>query len=355
VQTLFAFLCIWIGIEFYFFIDFLETNGTAAFLERPPGADGFLPISSLMSFYLFVVTGEIHSAHPAGLFIFIAIVLMSLVFGKSFCSWLCPIGYLSEIIADFWKKIFKKNIQIPRWLDYPLRSVKYLLLGFLFYAVFFIMSIVAVKSFLDSPYNLISDIKMWYFFFDLSKTSLIVIGILFLLSIPVRGFWCRYLCPYGALLGITSLLSPIKIKRNKVDCIDCGLCNKACPSSIKVDNVKTVISDECTSCYNCVDVCPVENTLQLELVSTKKRINKKYAAIGIVSIFLVTTGIAIVTGNWQNEVTKDEYLIHHKQMNSYGHPTSTASVEKFNNEANENKDEEIISDSKSEQKELKRF
>jgi hypothetical protein len=42
-------------------------------------------------------------------------------------------------------------------------------------------------------------------------------------------------------------------------------------------------------------------------------------------------------------------------MNSYGHPTSTASVEKFNNEANENKDEEIISDSKSEQKELKRF
>ncbi|MFC2103344.1 4Fe-4S binding protein [Bacteroidota bacterium] len=355
VQTLFALLCIWIGIEFYLFIEFLETNGTAAFLERPPGADGFLPISSLMSFYLFVITGEIHSAHPAGLFIFIAIVLMSLVFGKSFCSWLCPVGYLSEIIADFWKKIFKKNIQLPRWLDYPLRSVKYLLLGFLIYAVFFIMSIVAVKSFLDSPYNLISDIKMWYFFFDISKTSLIVIGILFLLSIPIRGFWCRYLCPYGALLGITSLLSPIKIKRNKVDCIDCGLCNKACPSSIKVDKVKTVISDECTSCYNCVDVCPVVNTLQLELVSTKKRINKRYAAIGIVSIFLVTTGIAMVTGNWQNEITKDEYLIHHKEMSSYGHPTSTSSVEKFNNKANENNRKEIISDSKSEEKEIKSF
>jgi len=110
VQTLFALLCIWIGIEFYFFIEFLQTNGTTAFLERPPGADGFLPISSFMSFYLFVVTAEIHSAHPAGLFIFIAILLMSLVFGKSFCSWLCPVGYLSEIIADFWKKIFKKNI-----------------------------------------------------------------------------------------------------------------------------------------------------------------------------------------------------------------------------------------------------
>jgi len=333
VQTLFALLCIWIGVEFYQFLQYLETNGVATFSSRPPGVDGFLPISSFMSFYLFLVTGEIHTAHPAGFFIFFAIILVSIVFGKAFCSWLCPVGFISELIGDFGKKIFKKDLKLPKFLDYPLRSIKYLLLGFLFYSVFFLMSTTALQAFLDSPYNLVSDIKMYYFFADISRFALIILGILFLLSILLRGFWCRYLCPYGALLGITSLLSPNKIKRNSVNCIDCGLCNKACPSFIKVDKVKTVISDECTTCLNCVDVCPVENTLQLETIGTKKKINKKLVAIVVVSIFMLVTGYGMITGNWQNKISKEEYLELYENMDSFGHPTGTEAVKKFNEDA----------------------
>ncbi len=333
VQLLFALLCIWIGIEFYQFTQYLETNGATSFSSRPPGVDGFLPISSFMSFILFFISGNVHAAHPAGFFIFFAIVLVSLVFGKSFCSWLCPVGFLSELIGDFGKKIFSKNIKLPKLLDYPLRSLKYLMLGFLFYSVFFMLSGPALKAFLDSPYNLVADVKMYYFFADISRFSLIVIGILFLLSIVLRGFWCRYLCPYGALLGITSLLSPNKIKRNPVSCIDCGLCNKACPSFIKVDKVKTVISDECTTCLSCVDVCPVEDTLQLEIVGKKKKINKRLVAIGVISIFMLVTGFGMITGNWQNKITKEQYLKLYENMNSFGHPTGTKAMKEFNEEA----------------------
>ncbi|HKI76989.1 MAG TPA: 4Fe-4S binding protein [Ignavibacteriaceae bacterium] len=349
IQTAFALLCIWIGVEFYQFNNYLQSGGMTTFHNRPPGVDGFLPISSLMSFYLFITTGEIHPAHPAGLFIFLAIVLMSLVFGKSFCSWLCPVGYISELIGEFGEKIiyklFKKKIGLPKLIDYPLRSLKYLLLAFFVYAIFFLMTVTSIKFFLDSPYNIVADLKMYHFFADISRFALIVIGSLVLLSIFIKNFWCRFLCPYGAFLGLLSFLSPNKIKRNPVSCIDCGLCNKACPSNIKVDSVKTVWSDECTSCLNCVDACPVADTLDVKSLISKKKVSKKSIAIAVVAIFMAVTGFAMFTGHWQNNVTKNEYLIHYKYMNSYGHPTGTEAVRKFNEKAaSENSNESMLNE-----------
>ncbi len=330
IQIAFVLLCVWIGYDFYKFVSWLESGGTLEFSSRPPGVDGFLPISSLMSFYLFLQTGTVHPAHPAGLVIFFAIVLMSFIVGKSFCSWFCPVGFLSEMLGNFGEKLFRRKIKIPKFLDYPLRSIKYLLLAFLFYSVFFLMNEFALKAFLDSPYNIVADIKMYYFFAKISRFSLIVIGILFFLSIIFRNFWCRYLCPYGALLGIFSLLSPNKIKRNTETCIDCEACTKVCPSFIKVHKVKSVISDECTSCLNCIDACPVKKTLFFKPVFIKKELNKKITAGIIVSIFLLTTGIAMLTGNWQNNVSKEEYLIHFKNIEKLNHFTGTGPVKNFN-------------------------
>ena len=334
VQAAFALLCIWIGIEFHFFVKFVETGGEAAFVSRPPGVEGFLPISSLMSLYYAIITGEIHAAHPAGFFILIAIIAMSLLFGKTFCSWLCPVGFISENLGDLGDKLFHRRLKLPKFLDWPLRSLKYILLAFFVYSIFFLMSEASLKSFLDSSYNLVSDIKMYYFFAEISRFALIVIATLILLSVVIRNFWCRYLCPYGALLGMLSLLSPFKIKRNATSCIDCGKCAKVCPSNIKVDKVLTVLSDECTTCLACVDTCPIANTLEIKPAIGAARIPKRIVGLVTVLVFIAITGFAMLTGNWQNNITPDEYIEHRDSLKSYGHPTGISDVKELDESSN---------------------
>ncbi|MBU8934852.1 MAG: 4Fe-4S binding protein [candidate division Zixibacteria bacterium] len=330
VQIAFTMLVIWIGVEFHYFIEYLKTAGASGSSYRPPGVEGFLPISSLMSLYYFVLSGDIHSVHPAGMFILVGVLTVSFIFGKSFCSWLCPVGLLSEILGDLGDKIFGRRLRLPRWLDYPLRSIKYLVLGFFVYSIFFLMTQEALRAFLDTPYNIVADVKMYYFFANISRFSLIVIGVLFLFSIIIRNFWCRYLCPYGALLGIVTLLSPQKIKRNVASCTDCGLCAEACPSSIKVDKVKMVVSDECTACMSCVNVCPVVETLELKSTIINRVLPKKLVAFGVVAIFVLAAGVGMATGYWQSSTTIIEYQEHHKNIHSMGHPTSSNDISKFN-------------------------
>lgn len=334
IQIGFALLCIWIGVEFHFFVEHLESGGSVGSSYRPPGVEGFLPISSLMSLYYFFLTAEVHPAHPAGMFILAAILVVSFVFGKSFCSWICPVGLISETVGDLGEKIFRRKMKLPSLVDYPMRSLKYLLLGFFVYSIFFLMSAAALRAFLDSPYNLVADIKMYYFFAEMSRFVLTVIAALLFLSIVIRNFWCRYLCPYGALLGLLSLISPHKIKRNANNCIDCGKCTEVCPSHIKIEKLRTVVSDECTTCLACVDICPTMDTLSLELTLPKRRIPRKVAAIVIVGLFVLITGFGIVSGNWQNNISTGEYFFHQEHLISYGHPTSTQGISDLNRKSN---------------------
>ena len=307
VQFTFILLCVWIGIEFTLFTEWGISNGQTTFVERPPGAEGFLPISALMSLKYWLQTGIINDVHPSGLFIFLVIVATGLFLKKAFCSWLCPIGTLSESLWMFGKKLFGRNLSTPKWLDYPLRSLKYLLL-FFFVNSIWQMSVPDLQAFIYSPYNKMADVKMYQFFAHISSFALWTIIILMVFSLFIKNFWCRFLCPYGALLGVLSWLSPLKITRNKSTCIDCELCTKACPSNIKVHKVNKVWSDECMNCLACVESCPVKETLDIRTSFTKTHVPNWVFGVLVVGTFVAITGMAMLTGIWQNSITKEEYL-----------------------------------------------
>jgi polyferredoxin len=318
VQLTFALLCVWIGVEFYLFVQWGVSGGQAEFFPRPPGAEGFLPISALISLKYWIQSGFINTIHPSGLFIFIAILALSFVMKKAFCSWLCPVGTLSEALWMLGEKIFKRTFTLPRWLDYPLRSIKYLLLLFFVWAIGR-MDVGALGEFITSPYNKVADVKMYLFFAQLSTFALGTIGVLMLLSVVVKNFWCRFLCPYGALLGFVSFLSPLKITRTRETCVDCELCTKACPSNIKVHKATRVWSDECMSCMACVQVCPVKDTLELKASKKSRPFPTWVYGALVAGLFVAITGMAILTGHWTNSIGQEEYLQHFQNINSYDH------------------------------------
>ncbi len=315
VQLAFVLLCIWIGIEFYLFLKWGMSAGAENFVSRPPGVEGFLPISALISLKYWLMTSIINTVHPSALFIFLAIIITSVVLKKSFCSWLCPIGTLSESLWLLGEKIFGKNIHLPRWLDYPLRLLKYLLLSF-FASAIVGMDVPAMAAFINSPYNKVADVKMFLFFANISTFALWTIIVFMMLSVVVKNFWCRFLCPYGALLGIVGWLSPFKITREKSKCIDCNLCTEACPANIKVHAAGRIWNDECTSCMRCVEVCPVKNTLTMKTSFVKQAIPNWVFGVLVVGVFMAVTGLAMLTGHWDNGITKEEYAKRIQEIDS---------------------------------------
>jgi polyferredoxin len=317
-QILFVILNLWIGMEFYRFTVSFELAALHSSAGRPPGVEGWLPIAALMNLRYLIFSGHFPTIHPAGLVLLLTFIVISWVWGKSFCSWLCPIGTLSEGLWKLGRRITKRTLSLPGGLDLPLRGLKYLLLGLFIFAIGS-MSNQAIESFLGGPYGLIADVKMLNFFRHLSPTAAWVLTLLVLASLFIQNFWCRYLCPYGALLAFPALLSPGKIRRQAETCIDCGKCAKACPALLPVDQLKVVRSAECTSCLECVAVCPVKDTLDLTFTSRRK-IPAWIMAATLAGIFLLAIGIAKWTGHWNSPIPDSVYQRLIPQADHFSHP-----------------------------------
>lgn len=305
-QLFFVALTVWIGCEFTLF--YMQVRGMGPVTAgRPAGVEAFLPISALLGLKRFLLTGRWDDIHPAGLTLLVAFLVGTVIARRAFCSWICPVGTLLRMLEWFRYRVLRLP---PRWkVPMVLRRVsvlaKYpLMAAFLWFIG--TMPLSSVEQFLNAPYNFGADGSMLALFLHLSLTGTVVLASLLLLSIVLRNGWCRVLCPYGALFGVAGLLSPFRIHRDVGACKSCGACTRACGMGIRVGELTTVHSLECTTCLSCVSSCRVEGALGVRAV-WGGRIRPLLPPAGALAALLLAYGLARATGHWESILTLDNY------------------------------------------------
>jgi polyferredoxin len=321
VQLFFLIVTLSVGVQFYLWVRYYETGGASMKVARPDGVEAWLPIAALMNLKAFVLTRAVPEVHAAGMFMLIAFLAISFLNRKSFCGWICPVGTISEWLWQTGQSLFGRTFAPPRRLDVALRGLKYVLLS-LFVLVVAAMPVPEIRAFLGSPYGLVADVKMLDFFREMGQATAIVLTVLALLSLVIKNAWCRYLCPYGALMGIVALLSPMRIVRDPDACIDCAKCAKACPAGLPVDVLMSVRSAECTACMSCVAVCPAAGALDLRAGPARRGgvVPPWALAAAILILFLGIVGYARVAGDWHTSLPDEVYFDLIPRAAEFAHP-----------------------------------
>ncbi|MCS6179477.1 4Fe-4S binding protein [Shewanella baltica] len=283
----------------------LLKQGITPWLMRPDVVDAFLPIAGGIELKAIVSLNLWDQTHPAAAVMLAAVLLTGLLCKRAFCGWACPLGLAGEYLYAFRKRFIKSELTPPAWLDWPLRMLKYLLLLGLCYIVIG-MPAQSIPNYLDGNYHKIADLKMALFFLTPSLITLLVFTLILALAAWRRQGFCRYLCPYGAMLGILSFASPLKIRRDSQHCLieakgmKCDKCTRACPANIIVHTKTTVRSDECQACMRCVAACPKSAALGLGLKSGHRLGHKGLLALVLIALFILPLS-AYLAGFWHSQ------------------------------------------------------
>ncbi len=280
-------------------------EGAAA---RPPLAEAFLPIAAVVAFRGLLATGQFDPVHPAGLVILLATLATAWLFRRALCAWICPLGALSEALGALGRRLWGREVSLPRWLDRALLVLKYAVLAAAF-KVFFLMPAGQALAFLRTPYYAVSDLRMYDLFARLGPFGAATIAALAALSVAVPSFWCRYLCPYGALLGALGVLSPVALIKDGGSCVHCRRCSRKCPNRVDVEAAGAwVASPECTGCTGCVERCPVPGTLEMRLLGWI-RVRPLLFSAAFLAAFFGAVIWARATGRWHSTLTVHQYRV----------------------------------------------
>ena len=250
-QWFFFLAGLYVGWRFVLFCRFAVGAGPQ--VARPAGVEGFLPISALLGLRHALATHTWDPVHPAGLSILLAALAMGLVFRKAFCGHVCPVGFVATRLGRLGQRLGLAR-SVPAGPEAGLRLPKYLLLAFFLYTALFGMGPAEIEAFLRSSYNITADARMLLFFARPGSVALVVLAVLTGLGLLFRGSFCRWLCPYGALLGLLARIGPTALVRDAAGCTGCGRCRQVCPVDLPLTAGPR--PPECSGCASCVVACP---------------------------------------------------------------------------------------------------
>lgn len=261
-------LLFFIAITFLF-LDFTELVSSSVF-------QGITFLQFVPSAIKFIFTGV--GLIAAG---FLVIMLINLLFGRVYCSTVCPLGVFQDIVTFFSKRLRKKKFRFK--YSKPYNILRYGILVLV--VVFLVFGSITLLSLLD-PYsvygrfasdffhpvyvlgnNLLAIILEKFNFYALYVSeikkvnwlTLIIPAVFFIavvwLAIKYGRLYCNTICPVGSFLGLLSKVSLFRLKIDNSSCTHCGLCSFSCKASCI--NVKTQEIDfsRCVACYNCISSC----------------------------------------------------------------------------------------------------
>jgi len=235
----------------------------------------------LQALWLLIFTGLVLSG--AGWSVWVGLLLAGLVsallFKRAACSFACPVFPVGELLWRTGERWFGRNFAAPFWFDLVLRTAKYLMLVWVGWALF---ANAMGTEFASVP------IASW------ARHAVPLLAAIVLLSLFFQMPWCRYLCPYGALLGLVSMASLLKIRRSPRHCVRCHQCDHRCPANLPVMLRTTVRSPECFACYRCVDGCPAPGALALTAPGDNRAVPAWLVGLLLTLLLLSGFGMAIV-------------------------------------------------------------
>ena len=230
--------------------------------------DVFCPFGAIETLLPYLTTGQtLKTTSPLNFAVFLGVLGVSLLAGRAFCGWMCPIGTLQDFLTKISGRLFGnkkiqlagKQIRLPYKIsprnDAWLRSLKYLIL-----AVILLASTFAIYP----PLREICPARA-IFSFQLTTPLLWSVLIIFVITSMVnKRFWCKYLCPLGAVLAPFNKISPLRLVLNQDSCTNCRRCDAACPMDIP-DLTNNLRSAECIECLECQETCDEKDALELHL------------------------------------------------------------------------------------------
>lgn len=271
-----------------------------------PAIDAFCPFGGLESLFVFLkYDAFLKRIALSSMILFGAVIIITIIYRRSFCGNICPLGFLQELSAKIGRKILGKRYYLPKKLDKLMRYIKYIILVVVIGGTWLTMSLIFRPMDPWAAFHHIGSDEL----FSGYLIGFIILAASLIASIFLDRVFCKYLCPMGAFLAPISKIGAFRIRNNKELCTSCGKCDSICPMNVVISETENVTSAECINCMECTSVCP-ENSLSLS--AWKGRGRKMTPLLLIIITVLVFSAIVAVTTFTKHFVWKVPTGLEHK-------------------------------------------